>query len=248
MSETVLALTHALSMPHARRNLDDFLETALIQKWSPTQVLEAFLTTEADGRAAIGLKRRLGILGIPENKTFDTFDTTQSSIPAPTINFLEALTWIKNKENLVIAGPSGTGKTHLIQALAHKCVTQGGKAKWMTMTNISEMVTSYQIDNTLSKQVKRLVNTDLLIIDDIGLLPVTDAGAQGLYRIIEAAYEKTSIALSSNIHPAKFDQLMPKTNATAAVDRLLHHAHMITTSGDSIRMSQARNGKGVKTK
>ena len=214
MSETVLALTHALSMPHARRNLDDFLETALIQKWSPTQVLEAFLTTEADGRAAIGLKRRLGILGIPENKTFDTFDTTQSSIPAPTINFLEALTWIKNKENLVIAGPSGTGKTHLIQALAHKCVTQGGKAKWMTMTNISEMVTSYQIDNTLSKQVKRLVNTDLLIIDDIGLLPVTDAGAQGLYRIIEAAYEKTSIALSSNIHPAKFDQLMPKTIAT----------------------------------
>ena len=248
MSETVLALTHALSMPHARRNLDDFLETALIQKWSPTQVLEAFLTTEADGRAAIGLKRRLGILGIPENKTFDTFDTTQSSIPAPTINFLEALTWIKNKENLVIAGPSGTGKTHLIQALAHKCVTQGGKAKWMTMTNISEMVTSYQIDNTLSKQVIRLVNTDLLIIDDIGLLPVTDAGAQGLYRIIEAAYEKTSIALSSNIHPAKFDQLMPKTIATAAVDRLLHHAHMITTSGDSIRMSQARNGKGVKTK
>ena len=248
MSETVLALTHALSMPHARRNLDDFLETALIQKWSPTQVLEAFLTTEADGRAAIGLKRRLGILGIPENKTFDTFDTTQSSIPAPTINFLEALTWIKNKENLVIAGPSGTGKTHLIQALAHKCVTQGGKAKWMTMTNISEMVTSYQIDNTLSKQVKRIVNTDLLIIDDIGLLPVTDAGAQGLYRIIEAAYEKTSIALSSNIHPAKFDQLMPKTIATAAVDRLLHHAHMITTSGDSIRMSQARNGKGVKTK
>ena len=248
MSETVLALTHALSMTHARRNLDDFLETALIQKWSPTQVLEAFLTTEADGRAAIGLKRRLGILGIPENKTFDTFDTTQSSIPAPTINFLEALTWIKNKENLVIAGPSGTGKTHLIQALAHKCVTQGGKAKWMTMTNISEMVTSYQIDNTLSKQVKRLVNTDLLIIDDIGLLPVTDAGAQGLYRIIEAAYEKTSIALSSNIHPAKFDQLMPKTIATAAVDRLLHHAHMITTSGDSIRMSQARNGKGVKTK
>ena len=81
MSETVLALTHALSMPHARRNLDDFLETALIQKWSPTQVLEAFLTTEADGRAAIGLKRRFGIVGIPENKTFDTFDT-QPHTPA----------------------------------------------------------------------------------------------------------------------------------------------------------------------
>ena len=72
----------------------------------------------------------------------------------------------------------------------------------------------------------------------------TDA-AEGLYRLVDAAYEKRSIAVSSNLHPAGFDELMPKTLATATVDRLLHHAHVCQTSGDSIRLSQALAGKGV---
>jgi DNA replication protein DnaC len=74
---------------------------------------------------------------------------------------------------------------------------------------------------------------------------VSHDAAEGLYRIVDAAYEKRSIALSSNLHPAGFDELMPKTLATATVDRLLHHAHICQTSGDSIRLTQALDGKGV---
>lgn len=84
-------------------------------------------------------------------------------------------------------------------------------------------------------------------ISDFGLLPVAGDAAEGLYRLVDAAYEKRSIALSSNLHPAGFDELMPKTLATATVDRLLHHAHVTQTSGDSIRLSQALAGKGVTT-
>jgi len=69
--------------------------------------------------------------------------------------------------------------------------------------------------------------------------------AEGLYRLVDAAYEKRSIAISSNLHPAGFDELMPKTLATATVDRLLHHAHVCQTAGDSIRLTQALAGKGV---
>jgi len=72
----------------------------------------------------------------------------------------------------------------------------------------------------------------------------TDA-AEGLYRVVDAAYEKRSVAISSNLHPAGFDELMPKTLATATVDRLLHHAHVCQTSGDSVRLTQALAGKGV---
>ncbi len=69
--------------------------------------------------------------------------------------------------------------------------------------------------------------------------------AEGLYRLVDAAYEKRSVAVSSNLHPSGFDELMPKTLAGATVDRLLHHAHVCVTSGDSVRLQQATNGKGV---
>jgi DNA replication protein DnaC len=84
-----------------------------------------------------------------------------------------------------------------------------------------------------------------VVVDDIGLLPVSQDAAEGLYRLVDAAYEKRSVAISSNLHPAAFDELMPKTLATATVDRLLHHAHVCQTSGDSVRLSQALAGIGV---
>ena len=83
------------------------------------------------------------------------------------------------------------------------------------------------------------------MIDDIGPLEVGADAAEGLYRLVDAAYEKRSIAVSSNLHPSGFDQLMPKTLATATVDRLLHHAHVCQTSADSIRLTEALAGKGV---
>ena len=95
------------------------------------------------------------------------------------------------------------------------------------------------------KPIGKILRADLVAVDDIGLLPVGADAAEGLYRLVDAAYEKRSIALSSNLHPAGFDELMPKTLATATVDRLLHYAHICQTSGDSVRLTQAMAGKGV---
>ena len=89
------------------------------------------------------------------------------------------------------------------------------------------------------------MRADLICIDDIGLLPVTTETAEAPYRIVDAAaYERRAIALSSNLHPFGFDELMLKTIANTTVDRLLHHAHIVTTTGDSIRLTQATTGKG----
>jgi hypothetical protein len=87
--------------------------------------------------------------------------------------------------------------------------------------------------------------TRVMVVDDIGLLPVGPDAAEGLYRLVDAAYHCRSVAVSSNLHPAGFDELMPKTLAAATVDRLLHHAHLCVTRGDSVRLSQATTGKGV---
>ena len=76
--------------------------------------------------------------------------------------------------------------------------------------------------------------------------PLSLDAAQGLYRLVDAAYERRSIAVSSNLHPSGFDELMPETLASATVDRLMHHAHVCVTTGDSVRLQQATTGKGVK--
>ena len=86
---------------------------------------------------------------------------------------------------------------------------------------------------------------NLVVVDDIGLLAVGPDAAEGLYRLVDAAYERRSVALSSNLHPSGFDEIMPKTLATATVDRLLHHAHICITQGESVRLAQATAGKGV---
>jgi DNA replication protein DnaC len=107
------------------------------------------------------------------------------------------------------------------------------------------LVRAHRSDDSVGRVVARVLRADLIVVDDIGLLEVGVDAAEGLYRLVDAAYEKRSIAVSSNLHPAGFDELMPKTLATATVDRLLHHAHVCQTSGDSIRLTQALAGKGV---
>ena len=105
----------------------------------------------------------------------------------------------------------------------------------------------HRADDSINKAIGKLIRADLVVIDDVGLLPVSTDSAEALFRVIDAAYEKRSIAISSNIHPSGFDELMPKSIATATVDRLLHHAHVLITEGqDSYRLAQATAGKGVK--
>jgi hypothetical protein len=104
----------------------------------------------------------------------------------------------------------------------------------------------HRADDSVSKAISKLIRSDLILIDDVGLLPVSADAAEALFRVVDAAYEKRSVAISSNIHPSGFDELMPKTLATATVDRLLHHAHVLITDGsDSYRLAQATAGKGV---
>jgi DNA replication protein DnaC len=139
----------------------------------------------------------------------------------------------------------GTGKTFFLEALGQAVVQAGRRVAWFTLEHLGGLVRAHRADDTVTKAVARILRADLIMIDDIGLLPVAHDAAEGLYRIVDAGYEKRSIAISSNLHPAGFDELMPKTLATATVDRLLHHAHVCQTSGDSVRLTQALAGKGV---
>ena len=238
-------LMRQLKMPYARGLAPELFATAKAQRWEPVEIVKALLVEEVAGRGRSMLASRRKAAGFPTGKTFAAWDSAVSSIPAPTQQALRTLEWVHRRENLVVCGPSGTGKTFFLEALGQAVVETGRRVVWFTLEHLGGLVAAHRADDTVTKAVARILRAELVVIDDIGLLPVSHDAAEGLYRIVDAAYEKRSIALSSNLHPAGFDELMPKTLATATVDRLLHHAHICQTSGDSIRLTQALDGKGV---
>ena len=245
MPEDVQALLRRLRLPHIRHHAPDVIATAKAQRWEPVEVLRALLTEEAAGRERSALATRRAGAGFPTGKTFDAWNPTASSIPAPTQQALRTLEWVHRRENLVVCGPSGTGKTFLLEALGQHAVEQGLRVAWFTLEDLGTLLRRHRADDSVTKAIARVLRADLVVCDDIGLLPVSQDAAEGLYRLVDAAYEKRSVAISSNLHPAAFDELMPKTLATATVDRLLHHAHVCQTSGESVRQAQALAGQGV---
>ncbi len=245
LSAELESLMRQLKMPYARALAPELIATAKSQRWDPAEVIKALFVEEVKGRSRSMLATRRKAAGFPTGKTFDTWGESVSSIPAPTQQALRTLEWVGRKENVVVCGPSGTGKTFFLEALGQQAVEAGMRVAWFRLEDLGALVRAHRSDDSVSRVVARILRADLIVVDDIGLLEVGADAAEGLYRLVDAAYEKRSIAVSSNLHPAGFDELMPKTLATATVDRLLHHAHVCQTSGDSIRLTQALAGKGV---
>lgn len=240
------SLLRRLRLPYIRALAPEVIATARAQRWEPAEVLRALFTQEAAGRDRAALATRRTEAAFPTGKTFAVWDPAASSIPLPTQQALRTLEWVHRKENLVVCGPSGTGKSFLLEALGQQAVEHGLRVSWFTLEDLGALLRRHRADDTITKAITRILRADLVVVDDIGLLPVATDAAEGLYRLVDAAYEKRAIAISSNLHPAAFDELMPKTIATATVDRLLHHAHICQTSGESVRLTQALTGQGVK--
>jgi len=239
-------LLRRLRLPYVRKAAPEVLATAASQRWEAGEVLRVLLSEEAAGRdqATIATRRRAS--GLPAGKTLDVFEQGASSIPIQTQQALRTLEWVGRAENLCVCGPSGTGKSHWVEALGHLAIDEGKSVAWHTLETLAQLLRRHRADDTVAKAIGKLIRAELIIVDDVGLLPVAPDAAEALFRLVDAAYEKRSIALTSNIHPAGFDELMPKTLAAATVDRLLHHAHVLVTDGtESYRLTQATAGKGV---
>lgn len=245
LPEDLTAVLKRMRMPYLRAAAPDVLATAKSQRWDPTEVLRVLLAEEVRGRDAATKAMRRKSAGLPAGKTLETWREKDSSIPAPTQSALATLEWIHRAENLAISGPSGTGKTHFVEALAHQVIDAGMRVSWFTLESLTAAIGRASVDGSISKVIARIARADLIVVDDIGMLPSGQAAAEAFYRLVDATYERRSLAVTSNLHPSGFDSFMPKTLATAAVDRLLHHAHVITTEGTSMRLAEATAGHGV---
>lgn len=245
LPEDLDRLLRRMRLPYLRKAAPDVLATARAQRWDPTEVLRVLIAEEVTGRDGATRRTRRRTANFPTGKTLASWQPEQSSIPEPTQQALATLEWIGRHENLAVAGPSGTGKSHFVEGLSHAAIEQDLKVAWFTLESLTTTIDKAKVDGTVARTVARICRCDLIVVDDIGMLPAGQDAAEAFYRVVDAAYERRSVAVTSNIHPSGFDSIMPKTLATATVDRLLHHAHLVLTKGDSHRLAEALAGEGV---
>lgn len=247
LPEELTALLRRMRLPYLRAAAPEVIATAKAQRWDPAEVLRVLLAEEVAGRDRATRATRRRAAGLPAGKTFEAWREDKSSIPLPTQSALRSLEWVGRAENLAICGPSGTGKSHFCEAIAHAVIDAGMRVSWFSLETLTATLARAKIDASINRIITKICRAELVVIDDIGMLPAGADAAEAFYRVIDAAYERRSVAVTSNIHPSGFDTIMPKSIATAAVDRLLHHAHLVATEGPSVRLEEALAGAGVVT-
>lgn len=143
----------------------DLLATAKAQRWDPAEAVRALLAEELAGRQASSINARRKAAGFPTGKTFDAWDETISSIPTPTQRALRTLEWLERHENVVVCGPSGTGKSHFLEALGHAAIDHGAHVSWFSLEHLGQLVRRGRADDSTGRAIKRIMRADVIIID-----------------------------------------------------------------------------------
>ena len=243
-----MALIHQMAPQLKQLRLSGILETldarqrqAIDGKWSYLEFLERLLQDEVERRSQKQLDLRLRRANLNTQKTLDNFDFAFN----PTINRQHVLQlasgdYIRRKHNLLLCGPSGVGKSHLAQALAHEACKQGFNVLLVNAHRLLQHLNGGRADNSFDRRLALYLRPDLLVIDDFGLKPLAPPAPQDLYDVIAERYEQGSILLTSNRAPSEWPDLFADPLlASAGLDRLLHHADVLVITGSSFR-AQAR--------
>nr|WP_305080603.1 ATP-binding protein [Pseudonocardia sp. ICBG1142] len=193
-------LTRRLKLPHIRRHLLELVPTARAQRWDHAELVRVLLAEEIASRDATDLRTCRQRAGFPAGKILSDWDAAASCIPRSTQEALTSLEWVGRRENLCVCGPSGTGKSHFCEVRGQSAVEAGLTAAWFRIEDLGALVRRHRADDSITRALTQLIRTDLIIIDDIGLLPVSPDAAEGFYRLVDAAYERRSLAVSSNLH------------------------------------------------
>jgi hypothetical protein len=158
-------LLRRMRLPHMRRIAPEVLAVAKAQRWDPAEVLRALLAEEVAGRDRSSLATRRARAAFPTGKTFGAWDERLSSVPAPTQQALRTLEWVSRHENLVVCGPSGTGKTFLLEALGQAAVEAGKHVAWFTLEQLGVLIRAHRADDSVTKAIGRILRADLVVVD-----------------------------------------------------------------------------------
>ena len=209
---------------------------------SPEQYVTELLHLELKEREANRINRMVKTAGFRVLKTLDDF-VWSSAIELPnglTQEYMTGLDFLTAKENLIFMGTVGTGKTHLATAIALKACEGGKHVRFFTAASLANILLEKNGKGTLNSYLSTLKKVELMVIDEIGFVPLHKDAAELLFQVISDCYERKSLIITSNLEFSQWNTVFGDNRLTAAlVDRLIHHSHIVIFSGESYRLTQS---------
>jgi DNA replication protein DnaC len=240
--QQTLAYLKTLSLHGVLQGLDEMINDAEARRVSYLTFLNVILSAEIDFRIKRRVERNMAGAHFPVLKGLENFDfgRVKGIGKSEAVNLLDCR-WIDTKENLLFFGPPGIGKTHLAIAFGRTAVEKGYKVCFEKITNLIKLLKTAEVQKTSEYRIRRIMKSDLVIIDEIGYTPIEKREANLFFNMISELYEKVPLVVTSNKSFESWAEMMGDTvMTTALLDRLLHHAKVFTLDGESYRIKKSR--------
>lgn len=241
---TVLLRHHlkALKLPTIHAEAEKIAQRCAADNADHLAFLLQLVELELIERERKAAERRLKAARFPATKLLDEFDfTARPSVNKPQVLELVKGEYLDRRENILLVGPSGTGKTHLATALGTAACSQGRKVRFFRVTELVTLLLEAKEERHLLRLRQQLAKLDLLILDELGYVPASKAGAELLFDVIATAYERNSLIVTTNLPFENWTEVLGSERLTgAALDRLTHRCHILETKGESYRLQDAK--------